>query len=86
MNEISMELNIIFEKIKENNKILKFSGNNSFMELRKIREKELLQEIEVNSETFKIKVQESQLVIEQLIWLTNLSANILNTTKSMLLS
>ena len=60
--------------------------NNSFMELRKIREKELLQEIEVNSETFKIKVQESQLVIEQLIWLTNLSANILNTTKSMLLS
>lgn len=59
---------------------------NSFIELRKIREKELLQEIELNSETFKIKMLESKLVIEQLIWLTNLSANILNTTKSMLLS
>ena len=60
--------------------------NNSAIELRKIREKELLQGIELNSETFKIKMQESQLVIEQLIWLTNLSTNILNTTKSMILS
>lgn len=60
--------------------------NNSFIELRKIREKELLKGIMLNSETFKIKMQESQLVIEQLVWLTNLSANILNTTKSMMLS
>ena len=60
--------------------------NNSAIELRKIREKELLQGIELNSETFKIKMPESQLVIEQLIWLTNLSTNILNTTKSMILS
>jgi uncharacterized protein YktB (UPF0637 family) len=60
--------------------------NNSAIELRKIRKKELLQGIELNSETFKIKMQESQLVIEQLIWLTNLSTNILNTTKSMILS
>ena len=62
------------------------NSNNSFIELRKIREKELLKGIEPNSETFKIKMEESQLVIEQLIWLTNLSANILNTTKSMMLS
>ncbi len=45
-----------------------------------------MQGIEPNSETFKIKMQESQLVIEQLIWLTNLSAYILNTTKSMMFS
>jgi hypothetical protein len=41
--------------------------NNSFIELLKIREKELLQGIEPKSETFKIKIKESQLVIEQLI-------------------
>ena len=34
-----------------------------------------------NSESFKLKMQEAQLVIEQLVWLTNLSENILKTTK-----
>ena len=58
--------------------------NNSFIELRKIREKELLQGNELDQETFKIKMQEAQLVIEQLIWLTNLSDNIINTTRSMM--
>lgn len=55
--------------------------NNSFIELKKIREKELMQGTDVNSEEFKLKMQESQLVIEQLIWLTNLSENIIKTTK-----
>lgn len=55
--------------------------NTSFLELKKIREKELMEDMEVNLEDFKLKMQEAQLVIEQLIWLTNLSENILKTAK-----
>ena len=35
----------------------------------------------MDEEAFQLKMQEAQLVIEQLIWLTNLSENILKTTK-----
>ena len=59
----------------------KENTNRSFSELRKIREKELMQGEDENSESFKLKMQEAQLVIEQLVWLTNLSENILKTTK-----
>jgi uncharacterized membrane protein (TIGR01666 family) len=55
--------------------------NNSFIELKKIREKELMQGADIESEDFKLKMQEAQLVIEQLVWLTNLSENIVKTTK-----
>jgi uncharacterized membrane protein YccC len=59
--------------------------NSSFIELKKIREKELTQEnSDLNSEEFKLKMQEAQLVIEQLIWLTNLSENVVKTTKVLL--
>ena len=58
--------------------------NNSLIELKKIREQELAQGSDVNSEAFKLKMREAQLVIEQLIWLTNLSENILKTTKVLL--
>ena len=58
--------------------------NNSLIELKKIREQELAQGSDVNSEAFKHKMREAQLVIEQLIWLTNLSENILKTTKVLL--
>ncbi|WP_304198827.1 FUSC family membrane protein [Flavobacterium alvei] len=60
------------------------SFNNSFIELKNIREKELRQGDAINSQEFKLKMQEAQLVIEQLIWLTNLSENILKTTKNLL--
>jgi len=60
--------------------------NQSFVELKKIRERELRQGDDVDSEEFKLKIQEAQLVIEQLIWLTNLSENILKTTKILLKS
>ena len=59
----------------------KENTNQSFSELRKIREKELMQGEDENSESFKLKMQEAQLVIEQLVWLTNLSENIVKTTK-----
>ena len=55
--------------------------NIRFTELKKIREKELKQVNDINDEAFQQKMQEAQLVIEQLIWLINLSENIVKTTK-----
>ena len=52
-----------------------------FAELKNIREKELKEGIPIDEESFQLKMQEAQLVIEQLIWLTTLSENILKTTK-----
>jgi uncharacterized membrane protein (TIGR01666 family) len=54
-----------------------------FTELKNIREKELKIGIPIDEEAFQLKMQEAQLVIEQLIWLTNLSENILKTTKAL---
>lgn len=54
-----------------------------FTELKNIREKELKEGIPIDEEAFQLKMQEAQLVIEQLIWLTNLSENILKTTKTL---
>ncbi|WP_367752081.1 FUSC family membrane protein [Flavobacterium sp. WC2430] len=55
--------------------------NTRFTELKKIREKELKQVNNSNDAVFQQKMQEAQLVIEQLIWLINLSENIVKTTK-----
>lgn len=52
-----------------------------FTELKNIRARELKEVIPMDEEAFQLKMQEAQLVIEQLIWLTNLSENILKTTK-----
>ncbi|MFV8369303.1 FUSC family membrane protein [Flavobacterium sp. LB2R40] len=52
-----------------------------FTDLKNIREKELKEGIPIDEEAFQMKMQEAQLVIEQLIWLTNLSENIVKTTK-----
>ena len=68
----------------ENDTTIDENLNNSLIELKKIRERELAQGSDVNSEDFKHKMREAQLVIEQLIWLTNLSENILKTTKVLL--
>ncbi|SEG10346.1 hypothetical protein [Flavobacterium urumqiense] len=54
-----------------------------FTELKNIREKELKSGIPIDEEAFQLKMQEAQLVIEQLIWLTNLSENIVKTTKEL---
>ena len=51
-----------------------------FTELRNIREKELKEAHLYDAETLELKMQEAQLVIEQLIWLTNLSENIASTS------
>ena len=55
-----------------------------FSELKNIREKELKTGIPIDEEAFQLKMQEAQLVIEQLIWLTNLSENIVKTTKELI--
>ena len=52
-----------------------------FTSLKKIREKELKKGFPADEEAFQLKMQEAQLVIEQLIWLINLSENITKTTK-----
>lgn len=52
-----------------------------FTELKNIRARELKEGIPLDEEAFQLKMQEAQLVIEQLIWLTNLSENILKATK-----
>jgi uncharacterized membrane protein YccC len=55
-----------------------------FSELKNIRARELKEDIPIDEEAFQLKMQEAQLVIEQLIWLTNLSENILKTTKTLM--
>jgi uncharacterized membrane protein YccC len=56
-----------------------------FTELKNIREKELKAGV-LDDDAFHLKMQEAQLVIEQLIWLTNLSKNIVKTTKELIQS
>ncbi len=68
--------------LNETNQIPKEKTNQSFTELKKIREQELKMSDKItDSEDFNLKMQEVQLIIEQLVWLTNISENILKTTK-----
>ncbi|MFT7396482.1 MAG: putative membrane protein (TIGR01666 family) [Flavobacterium sp.] len=55
--------------------------SNRFVELNKIRARELKEEDTVGQEEIELKKQETQLVIEQLIWLTSLTENIVKTTQ-----
>lgn len=52
-----------------------------FTELMAIRMKELTEKSTLDTTTNKVQMQEAQLIIEQLIWLINLSENILKNTK-----
>jgi hypothetical protein len=52
-----------------------------FTELMAIRMKELTERSTLDATTNKVQMQEAQLIIEQLIWLINLSENILKNTK-----
>jgi uncharacterized membrane protein YccC len=69
--------------VKEDAAVIPESGENlelRFMELRNIREKEL-KENSRDEKEFQLKMQESQLVIEQLVWLVNLSEGIVKATQ-----
>ena len=92
----SRALTIVVEKVLKNleqsimllqNKIILDSDEitneelaNRFTELKNIRQNELKEGKEIDEEAFALKMQEAQLVIEQLIWLTNLSEGILKNT------
>jgi uncharacterized membrane protein (TIGR01666 family) len=56
------------------------SVSKRFVELKKIREREIKISADIDETDFKLKMQEAQLVIEQLIWLTSLSENVLKIT------
>lgn len=56
-----------------------------FMELKNIRSKEI-RENSATEEEFQWKMQEAQLVIEQLIWLSNLSESILKTSQKLVVT
>ncbi len=53
-----------------------------FMELKNIRAKEL-RENATDEKEFHLRMQEAQLVLEQLVWLVSLSENILKATKKL---
>ncbi|WP_291101671.1 MULTISPECIES: FUSC family membrane protein [unclassified Flavobacterium] len=57
-----------------------------FTELKNIRERELKEGNPIDEKAFQLKMQEAQLVIEQLIWLVNVSENIVKTTKVLMKS
>lgn len=94
--EASKAFNVVVDKVIENLKlaitILNNPNPNSTItdsnedldqrltELKNIRAKELKQIKLIDEEAYQIKMQEAQLVIEQLIWLTNLAENIVKTT------
>lgn len=54
----------------------------SFSELKNIRAQELRSDT-IDDEDFQLKMEEAQLVIDQLIWLINLSENLLKVTKNL---
>ncbi|MFC6097860.1 FUSC family membrane protein [Flavobacterium qiangtangense] len=54
-----------------------------FTELKNIRAKELKEAHLSDDDEFQLKMQEAQLVIEQLVWLTNLSESIVKASKQL---
>jgi len=54
-----------------------------FTQLKNIRAKELKENRNLSEAEFQSKMQEAQLVIEQLIWLTSLSENIISSGKNL---
>lgn len=54
-----------------------------FTELKNIRLRELKEGLPIDEKAFLLKMQEAQLVIEQLIWLISISENILKTTSAL---
>ncbi len=54
-----------------------------FTELKNIRARELSESKNIDESEFHVKMQEAQLVIEQLVWLTNMTENILKTIQTL---
>jgi len=85
LKNLDQAIALLKEEVIENkNEITNEELANRFTELKNIRQKELKEGNPIDGEAFAVKMQEAQLVIEQLIWLTNLSENILKTTKTLM--
>jgi len=54
-----------------------------FTELKNIRARELSQSKNIDEQSFHMKMQEAQLVIEQLVWLTNMTENIVKAVNAL---
>ncbi len=54
-----------------------------FEELKRVNFTRLIKDDELDKETRQAKMQEAQLVIEQLIWMSNLAEKILKITKAL---
>ncbi len=83
INNLDYAISLLNEEVNldENHLNKKVNKNQSFTELKKIREREIRINNDSDNENFNLKMQEAQLVIEQLVWLTNISENIVKTTK-----
>jgi hypothetical protein len=57
-----------------------------YSEIKKIRVDEINESNNLNEENLLINLQEIQMVKEQLIWLANLSTNIVSTSKTLMKS
>ena len=81
-SNLEIAITILDEKDLDDNFIKKDLALH-FTALKDIRERELKEGEDTNTEDFKLKLQEAQLVIEQLVWLINLSENIVKATKTL---
>lgn len=74
-----LEVSETMSHLAENNEDLAMR----FTELKNMRAKELKEAHLSEDEEFQLKMQEAQLVIEQLVWLTNLSESIVKASKQL---
>jgi uncharacterized membrane protein YccC len=89
INKIINKLDYAILLLKNNKKSLEEieknpNLNENFKELKEIQNRELELSISKNETQNQEKIQEVQLVIEQLIWVNNLTENIVKTTKRVL--
>ncbi|MGA9639522.1 FUSC family membrane protein [Flavobacterium sp.] len=89
INQIIKKLDFAISLLKEkspeiNESISDLSiDDKNFTDLKNLQSTELKEEYDLNEMSFLLKMQEVQLVIEQLIWLNNLSDTIVKTTKEL---
>src|SRR5690606_31995948 len=69
--------NVHYDLISEN-EVKKFEG--SFLQIKKLRREEI-ENSDLSPEERIRRLEESQLIIDQLIWMINISEQILNTSK-----
>ena len=80
----NLDYSIVLLSATENDSLMQLQNEDiskRFTELKNIRANELKRKGEISEEEFQLKMQEAHLIIEQLIWLNNLSENIVKSTR-----